>query len=328
LTVGRDRKERFVSRLSIVIPCLGGAAEFDATLVSVLQNRPPDCEIVVVHTEPYDDPYELTGEVHFLQVESDCLVELLSAALIVARGEVLHIVGCGLEATEGWTDTALTHFDDPDVAAVSPVVMSPDGQSVVAAGIRWSLGGTRRVISDHRILLPGSGRLRARIQGPTLAAAFYRRDVLLALGGFDSGVGDELADVAAALAIEAVGRLHIGEPSSRLIQTRPAAAPRISSFGSGRAAERLFWRAASRRGTVLSLLAHGITVAGEWLNVTAWLGRLSAWCEFGAVEKYSQQLLAAEDRLAEVASLRASIRKKGRRTDGPPAQLSSVRKAA
>ena len=72
--------------------------------------------------------------------------------LELATGDVIHIVGCGLEVREGWTLPAIQHFDDPEVAAVSPVVMSTSGEDVLAAGIRWTLGGGRRVISDSRVL--------------------------------------------------------------------------------------------------------------------------------------------------------------------------------
>jgi hypothetical protein len=90
-------KERPVPRLSIVIPCLGGAAEFDGTLVSVLQNRPADCEVLVVHTAAYDDPYQLGEEVQFLRASSRSLVELINSACQHATGEIVHLVGCGLE---------------------------------------------------------------------------------------------------------------------------------------------------------------------------------------------------------------------------------------
>src|SRR6476646_4128033 len=89
-------RTRPVPRLSIVIPCLGGAAEFDSTLVSVLQNRPPDCEVLVAHSESYADPYGLRGEVHFIESPSSSLIELLNAALAVTTGEIVHVVGCGL----------------------------------------------------------------------------------------------------------------------------------------------------------------------------------------------------------------------------------------
>src|SRR5688572_24937936 len=109
-----------VPRLSIVIPCVGGAAEFDGTLVSVLQHRPADCEVVVLHTEQYDDPYDLQGEVEFRRSQHQTVVELVNEGLAAATGDIVHVLGCGVEATEGWADAALPHFDDPQVATVSP----------------------------------------------------------------------------------------------------------------------------------------------------------------------------------------------------------------
>src|SRR5581483_8187031 len=195
---------RPVPRLSIIIPCLGGPAEFDGTLVSVLQNRPADCEVLVAHSEPYNDPYGLRGEVQFVESPAESLVDLLNAALDASSGEIVHVIGCGLEARENWTVSALQHFDDRDVAAVSPVVLATDQETVLTAGIRWSLGGVRHIVTDQRVISRGSGRLRAKILGPTLTAAFYRRDVLVALGGFEAGLGDDLADVAMALAIQSL----------------------------------------------------------------------------------------------------------------------------
>ena len=59
-----------MTRLSIIIPVLGHSTRLDDTLVSVLENRPANCEIIVVHTEPYDDPYDLAGEVRFLEARA------------------------------------------------------------------------------------------------------------------------------------------------------------------------------------------------------------------------------------------------------------------
>ena len=54
-------------RLSIVIPVLGNVEGLEDTLVSVLENRPVDCQIVVVLNRPYDDPYDLKDEVCFVE---------------------------------------------------------------------------------------------------------------------------------------------------------------------------------------------------------------------------------------------------------------------
>lgn len=322
-------------RLSIVIPCLGGAAEFDGTLVSVLQNRPLDCEVLVLHTERYNDPYALQGEVRFIEAHNQTLTGLLNAALDVAVGEVLHIVGCGLETTEGWTAPALTHFDDPDVAAVSPVVLSGKDQSVLAAGVRWSLGGARQIISDPRIAAPGSGRLRAKVLGPTLAAAFYRRDVLVAIGGFENALGDELADVAAALDLQSLGRLSVCEPASRLVQVHPSASVSAHGFASGRAAERLFWRHAGNGGVALALGLHPFSIGREAFGqapsasmLTSLMGRAAAWFEFGAVRSHEQRLIEASRRLAELAELRTSRRKSKKRAAEVDIAVPQRRRAA
>lgn len=303
-------------RLSIVIPCQGGAGEFDATLVSVLQNRPPDCEVLVVHTEPYDDPYRLDGEVDFLHFDCPNLTGLINAGLASARGEIIHILGCGLEATEGWTAAAVAHFDDGDVAAVSPLVLAPDRRTVVAAGVQFTRGGRRRLVTDRRILNSGSARLRARVLGPTLTAAFYRRDVLAALGGLDQSADDSHADVETAFCIQALGHLQVCEPAARLVQTAGhCAASPVIGFNAGRSAERLFWRHAASRGLPLSLAQHPLAVlvslfaSGARLgSVAGLLGRLVAWTEFGSSARYERKLAEARERLAEVAELRATIR--------------------
>ena len=313
-----------MSRLSIVIPCLGDAAEFDGTLVSVLQNRPADCEVLVAHRQPYDDPYRLRGEVRFLHCQAHSLVELLNGAIAEAAGEVLHVVGCGLEATENWAAAALSHFADPDVASVSPLVLARDRERVAAAGVRWTLGGARRVVTDSRLLAPGSGRLRAKIIAPTLVAGFYRRDVLVALGGFEAAMGAH-ADIAWGLALQGFGRLHVVEPASRLLQVQEPALAASAGFAHGRSAERLFWRHAVQRGLSLSLALHAFEVAtaAVWPStrrafIPNILGRAAAWLEFGAVQRHEEQLLAAQERLRELAELRAATQKPSQRAVSPP----------
>jgi hypothetical protein len=193
-----------VPRLTIVIPCLGGAAEFDGTLVSVLQHRPADCEVLVLHVDQYDDPYGLEGEVRFLQVAGrPTLVDLVNRGLAAAAGDIIHVVACDLQPAEGWTEPALKQFQlDRDVAAVAPVILAADRQQIAAAGVCWSAAGQRRVLSGPRALEQAA---RAACLGPALAAGFFRRDVLEAWHGFESSLGDDLADVGLAIAIRDLG---------------------------------------------------------------------------------------------------------------------------
>ena len=321
-------------RLSIVIPCLGGAAEFDGTLVSVLQNRPKDCEILVAHAAAYDDPYGLSGEVAFLQCQETSLVALVNAALERATGEIVHIVGCGLEVADGWTAAAVSHFDDREVAAVTPAVLSGDG-SLANAGVRYTLGGSRHLVTDQRLLRPGTERLRTKVLGPALAAAFYRREVLVALGGLDATATDQFADVDLALAIRALGHLHICEPNSQLLQNEPVPAS-TAGFTRGRAAERLFWRYAALRGMTASLLLHPCALVAELAvhlpklsALTSLIGRAVATFEFGAAQRLENRLTIAREKLAELSTLRETIRIPAARQKKQPIPIAkSQRRAA
>lgn len=302
-------------RLTILIPCEGGAADFDGTLVSVLQHRPADCEVLLVHAAPYDDPYRLRDEVQFLQAGRKAhLVELINEGIAAASGEIIHIVGCGVEVLEGWTEPAMARFDDPEVGAVSPLVMCADGTRLVAAGIRWTLGGSRRVCADQRLLVRGSARLQARVMGPTMSAGFFRRDVLQALGGFDAALNEQFADVDLAMAIQSLEMRSVCETASRVVQVA-ASSDRSGRFARSRSAERLFWRYAASRGMTGSLLLHPLAVASDMATVkpriaalTDLLGRTTALLELGAVRRHEERLALARQRLADSAQERATIR--------------------
>jgi hypothetical protein len=161
----------------------------------------------------------------------------------------------------------------------------------------------------------GAGRLRAKILGPTLAAGFYRRDVLVALGGFELGIGEQLADVAVALAIGELGRLHVCEPTSRLVLGENHTGSKSHGFAAGRAAERLFWRYVHKRGLALSLGFHAASVLAGSLSqaphisaLTSLLGRAAALCELGAAQRHEQRLAAAAEKLEESTKQRSVIR--------------------
>ncbi len=98
-------------RLSIIIPTLGDWESLETTLVSVLQNRPPLSEVIVVLNRTYDDPYDLEGEVRFVEVPGRTpskhrragLVELVNTGLAAADSELLHVLSCGMTVGDGWT---------------------------------------------------------------------------------------------------------------------------------------------------------------------------------------------------------------------------------
>ena len=70
-------------------------------------------------------------------------LERLIGGIGVCQSPVVHVLRCGAEVTEGWTDAALVHFADPSVAAVSPLLLAADRQHVAAAGLDYRRSGTR-----------------------------------------------------------------------------------------------------------------------------------------------------------------------------------------
>jgi hypothetical protein len=292
-----------VFRLSIIIPCLETDGRLDDTLASVLQNRPEACEVIVVHRGRYDDPYDLAGEVVFHEAAGDeGLVGLLNHGLELAQGPIVHLLQCGSEVEEGWTDRALQRFDDKHVAAVSPLVFAPPvarrerADAAACVGVAAArFGGSRPVVQL------GDGPLRPRPLGPSLVAAFYRTESLRSIGGFAPCVGAELADLDAALALAAKNLQCVVEPSSRV--TACGESQQFGDvFSAGQAAERLFWRHVfrPRGGGLGAVLAHPLSLVLDLLvrlprggAFRRAAGRVAVLAEAGCHARFGRSLISA-----------------------------------
>ena len=173
-------------RLSVVIPVLGDPKKLDDTLVSVLEHRPAQCEVLAVLNQPYDDPYQLSSEVCFVEAGQGAgLAECLNVGVSASRSPLLHVLTCGVEACAGWTCAAALRFRDPDVASVAAVVVCRDDRSrVVSAGIGYCVEGSTWCMGEGEFLADVALRIEAPC-GPDLLAAFYRKSAVEAVGGFD-----------------------------------------------------------------------------------------------------------------------------------------------
>lgn len=274
-----------MSRLSILIPYVGNPKLLEETLVSVLENRPDDSEVLVVLAQPYADPYDLGDEVRFLPTQGrTSLVGCLNLGFRMSRAEIVHVLLCGTEVSEGWTDRATFHFGDPRVACVAPLMIdSQDRSRVLAAGVDYRAGGQIRVLSRSAEAVPEP----TAVLGPHPAAAFYRKAAVECAGWLDAEVGDRLAMLDLALAFEHAGFRTILEPRCQ-VRLLPDAQDRSGAFRRALDAERFFWRWASSRGWFRSLALHAVAVAGEGCralaspSIVAWTaGRLLGCCAIG-----------------------------------------------
>ena len=199
-----------MQRLSIIVPFMGDLKRFEDTLVSVLENQPEQSEVVVVLNEPYDDPYELRGEVKFVEAPQGAdLVDCFACGLVASSAPVVHMIAAGFEATPGWADAALARFAEPGVAAVAPVVVDRGNpERILSAGLRWTAAGSIGRIAAGKRLDRFAANDRV-LCGPELAVAFYRRDVLETIEILRYH-GSELAAAIGSGLGDAKGRISLG----------------------------------------------------------------------------------------------------------------------
>ncbi|MCA9129120.1 MAG: glycosyltransferase [Planctomycetales bacterium] len=177
-------------RLSIIVPHRQDDLRLEATLVSILENRPNDCEIVVVHDGSYRDPYHLGDEVVFVQ-ESGGVgdVQKLNAGVLAACAPIVNLLMDGTLVQPAWTLEPLKLFNDPSIATVATTVQSQNGR---CAGILPMTRVEARSLQRGRVEQIRSASTPA---GPAMACGFYRRRQLLALGGWNADLSVDTADV-------------------------------------------------------------------------------------------------------------------------------------
>jgi hypothetical protein len=212
------------------------------------------------------------------------LLELINTGFEHAVGEIVHLLQCGVEVNEGWAGPAVQRFDDPSIAAVSPLLLGTRGlRRNGTAGICYDAGGRRR-LCDAGPASDDAGPRASPILGPTLSAGFYRREAVRDAGAVDVAMGEQFADVDLALSLQTAGYRAICEPSSQVLG-RPPQTER-DRFVDGLRAERLFWKHAPAMGWPRSLALHALLVAAEalWslrrpLGLIRLLGRVAACLE-------------------------------------------------
>jgi hypothetical protein len=255
-----------VLRLSILIPVLGNLKKLEDTLVSLLENRPANCQIVVVLNESYADPYQLGDEVCFVEAPRDAgLVESINFGFANCRAPIVHILSCGVEVSPGWTDTVLSHFKDPNVAAVAPLVLQrTDRNKVISSGVGYRAGGAARRLGFGKS--PAQALLeKENYFGADILAAFYRRSAWEVIGGLNTVIGEHLSGVDLALALHFAAFNCISEPNSKIYAELDDAVG-AGRLGGGRAAERLFWTWACRMGWPRALSGHAALLIEECLE--------------------------------------------------------------
>jgi GT2 family glycosyltransferase len=262
------------ARLSVIIPSHNRADLLRLCLASVLRHAPAGAEVVVVDDGSPDGAVSEAAltfpGVRVLRREKQSgFCAAANAGLRTATHPIVELLNDDTEVEAGWADAALKWFADPTVAAVAPLVLrrSDDDVSprIDSAGDRYYLGG----VAGKR----GHGRtveaeyLQARsVFGASASSAFYRRDAVLAAGGFPESFGAYFEDVDLSFRLHWAGYRVVYEPASRVWHRVSA------SYGppcrrlleqQARNEERVFWRNLPRGLLLRALPLHLAVLAGK-----------------------------------------------------------------
>ncbi|GIW97099.1 MAG: hypothetical protein KatS3mg111_0432 [Pirellulaceae bacterium] len=202
-------------RVSIIIPYLHDDARLEATLVSVLENRPSDCEILVVHDGSYTNPYQLEDEVVLVDTDAGATaVDLINAALRASCAPFLHTLWPGIEVFDHWLEEALEELEGSEAAAAALGLELEGGGEII--GVHGNPYACAAPWSSVLVSLDSTAPF-----GPLLHCAVYRRRVLLGLDGLPqtSVIGASLLTAAAidALGFDTIACAPVGRTSSHVL---------------------------------------------------------------------------------------------------------------
>lgn len=267
--------------LSIVIPSWNGREHLQACLPSVRRHAPPGTQVIVV------DDCSTDGTLDWLRTEHPWVqrlqtprnlgfCEAVNLGLRHAVGDVVELLNNDTIVAPGWAEAALDHFKDPTVGSVAPLTLRMDEPNVVdSAGQAYHLIGWARNIGYGCRL--GPEYLQSReVFGPSGCSGFYRRDLLLRLGGLLWEYGAYFEDTDLAFRLRRAGYRCLYEPRSRVFHrgsatygTMPDRLVRLIS----RNEELVFWINLPTPWLVAGLIPH---VAFQMLRTLrkAWCGQM------------------------------------------------------
>ena len=179
---GGEGEERQVD-LELVLVDNGSTEPETATLLDLLVSRLGRKHRVVVRRD--DRPFNWSA--------------LNNAAAAEARGEVLLFVNDDVQGgTPGWLGLLVAQAVRPDVAAVGPRLVYPDGRLQHAGVVLGLAGATGHVLAGLEPGRPGylgMSVLTRDVSAVTGACMATRRALFEQLGGFDEALGLDFNDV-------------------------------------------------------------------------------------------------------------------------------------
>jgi GT2 family glycosyltransferase len=163
-------------RVSVVVCVYNGAATIADCLEGLAQLDYPDYEVIVVDDGSADDTAAIAARFPFrlIRQPNRGLSHARNAGLEAASGEIVAYIDADARPDPHWLKYLATTFADSDYAGVGGPNLAPAGDGETSACVAASPGGPIHVLL--------SDREAEHIPGCNMA---FRRDALLAIGGFD-----------------------------------------------------------------------------------------------------------------------------------------------
>lgn len=210
-----------------------------------------------------------------------------NAGVGLARADIVELLNDDTRVTEGWAEAALARFRDPNIAAVTPLVLREGAPyRIDSAGDDYHFFGIAHK-RGHGELVNHSHLLARSVFGASGSSAFYRRDAFLAVGGLPEEFGAYFDDIDLSFRLRRAGYDIWYEPASCVFHRGSCShgQPRGDLLAmQSRNEELVFWRNLPAWLLLLALPGHAAVLAGKAMlrlregQLRPWLrGRLAAW---------------------------------------------------
>ena len=210
------------STLSIVIPSHNRPDLLRLCLQSVFAHAPHGTETIVVDDGSRDaivsrTVLEFPGVRLVRHAQPLGFAVAANRGIAAASGFLIELLNDDTQVTAAWADAAIRCFDEPNVAAVAPLVLKGPVEGelprIDSAGDEYDNGGYARK-RGHGEQLSDRYLRPCEVFGASASSAFYRADVLRQVGGFPEDFGAYFEDVDLAWRLRRAGYRAVYEPRS------------------------------------------------------------------------------------------------------------------
>ncbi|MAG36819.1 MAG: glycosyl transferase [Dehalococcoidia bacterium] len=306
--------------ISVIIPSWNGAHLLPGCLDAVARQTCRPAQVIVVDDGSTDDTVAVLRSDYpwvlpLVLAENGGFARAVNAGLRAASGEVAVLLNNDAEPEPEWLDTLcaplLAGADDMLASCASKISLADRPGTLHSAGDGYGRDG---VPSNRGVWTADSGRFDQQewVFGPCAAAAAYRRDVVLAAGGFDEWLGMYCEDVDLAWRLQLRGYRCLYVPEARVHH-------RLSATGGGSLASYFCGRN--------FLLVAAMNLPGSLLR-RYWWRLLAAQVRIAAEALWHSHEPAARARLrgqwAGLRALPAAWRRRQQRQDERRASLTEL----